>query len=618
MICLAYAWEDDEEVTILEKDKADGFIRQLDYSNTIIVAHNCLFDGAVIRWHYGMEAENFLCTMAMAAGLRKTHYVSLRAMADYYTSQGRMVGIKGDEVANTDGKHYRDFDPVALEIFKRYCANDVILMRKIYDEMVKDGFPKQEERVINIFLNMYLNPTLVVDAEACEMIIADKEDAINAAMEREGVTRTELRSRLQFPEVVKEKFGVEIPVDPETGKLTFSKTNAALATWLNAQSYKLQKFFNLKWRASSAIAETRAKALIDNTDGGTRPLPVHLIYYGAHTGRASGGSGINMQNLPRPMFSDGEHGHIVVGDAVKRAVDARDDEVKTGHVLGLRDAIVAPDGHILVACDLSQIEARMNAWLWNEKSLVQLFADGEDVYKHHASRQFNKPVEQITKQERFIAKSAILALGYNSGVVGYKRTLKDKADDHPDSFYQSVVDTYRRVYPHITLGWRLCQDALMKMMRGGSGTIGEAVRMRFENNRVWLPNGLSLWYDNLRYDNAMDSMVYDIRKKTGKIEPVKIYGGKMDENIVQALARIVIMEQMAVLDMLLEQAHLKPHVHIALQVHDEIVLNVDTRKVDYRIIQSTLEKVMRTAPKWAKGLPINCESVVAKRYSNCK
>ena len=174
-----------------------------------------------------------------------------------------------------------------------------------------------------------------------------------------------------------ETVGVEPPMKTSlrTGKETyaFAKTDKEFTALLDHPNPKVQTLVAARLGTKSTIEETRTENLMKVADRGA--LPIMLNYYGAHTGRFSGGDKLNLQNLPR-------NGAI-------------------------RKAITAPEGHVLVACDSSQIEARMVAYIAGQDDLVQAFREGRDVYSEFASEVYGKKVTKDDKVQRFVGKTCI-------------------------------------------------------------------------------------------------------------------------------------------------------------------------------------------------------------------
>jgi DNA polymerase len=306
-------------------------------------------------------------------------------------------------------------------------------------------------------------------------------------------------------------------------------------------------------------------------------MPVPLRYYAAHTGRWGGDDKLNLQNIPRNS--------------------------------PLKSAIFAPTGYVMIDSDSSQIEARTLAWLAEQNDLVEAFDRGEDVYKIMASAIYGKDVTQITKDERFVGKTTILGCGYGMGAAKFQAQLKNFNVEITLDEAKRIINTYRETYPKITALWKKAGTALEAILRGNSMALGRDGVLKIEgNNGVLLPNGLYLRYPNLRIlqsEEGKAEMVYDTKRGKATI-PNRIYGGKVIENVCQALARIVIGEQM----LLIAKKY-----KVVMTVHDAIACIAPTPEA--KTAQEYVEMCMRVRPKWALDLPLNCESGFGYSYGQC-
>ena len=319
----------------------------------------------------------------------------------------------------------------------------------------------------------------------------------------------------------------------------------------------------------SRIEETRADRMLNsiNADGS---FSVPLRYYAAHTGRFGGSEKINLQNLPR--------------------------ESK------LRDCITATSGHLLYVSDLSNIEARMLAWLAREEDLLTQFAMGVDVYCEFASTIYGRTVVRTDKLERYIGKTAILGLGYGMGAEKFQYTLKTGTPsiDVSIEVARAIVSQYRGTYPNIPGLWRVGKQLLFGMMdRTQTGNIYGPLTI--SNNALRLPNGMYLKYPNLRYVNG--EFLYFSGRFKG---PIRTHGPRLVENIIQALARIVITDQ------ILDIQNLQD-LDVVLTVHDEVVCQGLNDKPDETL--ASIISIMKKAPIWCKELRLNAEGNYSKLYT---
>ncbi len=553
-----------------------------------LLCHNTAFDGAILGFRLGIHPLFLFDTMAMATPENQMGVgVSLKALASKYS-----IGEKGQEVILSMGKRLEDFTTEELHRYGEYCKNDVELTYLLFS-ILKEGFPRQEMKVINLLLQMYTNPVLELDVDVLKAHLSSvqaKKAATLATVEL-ICDKASLMSNQKFSKVL-EGFGVEPPrkVSPTTGKETyaFSKTDLGLRDLLEHEDLRVQAVVSARLGVKSTIEETRAQAFLGISKRGLLPVP--LKYYAAHTGRVGGCDGINLQNLPR----GGE----------------------------LRRAIVAPSGHSLVACDSAQIEARVLAWLAGEKELVEAFARGEDVYSQFASTVYGR---EVTKKSdpvaRHVAKTAILGLGYGMGPDKFKSTLKTSKPAVEVELQDAMVitATYRRTYPNIKNLWSKGEAALAAVVRGVRTTIGNRGVLCTSGDGIHLPNGMLLRYPNLTLAEGNQYVYTKDRRQIGALVAMRlegkwdldkltrIYGGKCVENCVQALARITVFDQMVEISRRYRVSH---------TVHDEVVVCVPDAEVEDA--KAFMLEVMSVAPSWAPGLPIACEAGVGKNYADAK
>jgi DNA polymerase len=258
------------------------------------------------------------------------------------------------------------------------------------------------------------------------------------------------------------------------------------------------------------------------------------------------------------------------------------------------------------------------AWLAGQDDLVQAFREKRDVYSEFASEVYGRKITKADKVERFVGKTCVLGLGYGMGAEKFRRTLEIgqagvsvKIDI---SEAERIVRLYRSKNHKIVGLWNQCGNALTQMLQGGSGSVGV---LSYDNEGIILPNKFRIKYPALRqtqngfeYINDARSYRKAIRERviTGEMEGIawtRIYGGKVTENIVQALAALVIRDQMVAIG---------KQYHVVFQVHDEII--VTALDADATVAQAALEKVMFTPPTWAPDLPVACESGFAKNYGD--
>lgn len=555
------------------QEQTKVWLTQFDWGNAIAVAHNAVFDMAILNWRFGITPKRIADTLSMARAIHGTEVGgSLATLAQHYS-----LGEKGTEVVNALGKTRLDFSADDLDRYADYCVNDVDLCYRLFTLLAAE-FPLLEFKLIDLTIRMFTEPSLWLDTIRLKNHLATVRMHKESLMSKVAADKEVLMSNPQFATLLK-SFGVEPPmkISPTTGKETyaFSKSDEGFKALLEHDNPIVQALVSARLGVKSTIEETRTERFLQIAERG--PLPIPLRYYAAHTGRWGGDDKVNMQNLPRSSE--------------------------------LKKAMFAPTGYMLIDSDSSQIEARTLAWLAEQNDLVEAFENGEDVYKIMASAIYGKPVEEITKDERFVGKTTILGAGYGMGAAKFQAQLKTFGVDLPEEECKRIITVYRETYPRIPQLWRQAGDALSAIANEQTAPFGREGVLNVEGAKgIRLPNGLYVKYPNLRRwvnDQGKEELVYDTKK--GKtVIPNRIYGGKVVENVCQALARIVIGEQML---------RIAKKYKVVMTVHDAIACIVPKNEAETG--KEFVEMCMRIRPEWALDLPLNCEAGVGQTYGEC-
>lgn len=544
-----------------------------DWKNSFVLAHNTMFDGAILSWRFGINPKGWLDTLCMGRALHGVEVGgSLKALAERYE-----IGEKGTEVLNALGKRRTQFTPEELSRYGDYCINDVNLTYKLFQLMMKK-FPKQELKVIDLTLRMFIDPVLELDKDLLEEhlreTIAKKEKLLLDC----AADRSDLMSNDKFAELLKQN-GVTPPtkISPATGKeaWAFAKTDEDFKALAEHPNPVVQALVAARLGNKSTLEETRTQRFIEIASRGKLPVPIR--YYAAHTGRWGGDDKVNLQNLP------------------SRGANANK----------LKKAIVAPPGHVIIDADSAQIEARVLAWLAGQDDLVEAFATGKDVYKKMASAIYAVPEEEVTKEQRFVGKTTILGAGYGMGAVKFQAQLKTFGVDVDLEEARRIIDIYRRTNGDITNLWRQAQNAVVCLSRGDKTQLGRpgVLEVVPEESAIRLPNKLLMRYDDLQFTETDKGLEFHYKTRKGR---TRIYGGKVVENACQAIARCIIAEQML---------RISKNFKVVLTVHDAIAVCVP--EAEAAVAQEFVEACMRWTPDWAAGLPVNCESGMGKSYGDC-
>lgn len=547
-----------------------------------IISHNALFDMCILSWVYDYVPTLMIDTLGMARAWmgHKLRSLALASIATYLK-----IGVKGDTVYKVQGMGLAAIKAAGFyEAYAEYSKTDADLCWKIYRHFIDDGFPVQEIAVMDTVLRCAVKPAFVLDqtmlTEHLHHTIARKQDLLA----RTGLeTRDDLMSNDKFAEALR-RLGCEPPtkISLTTGKETyaFAKTDQAFMDLEEHENPDVQALVAARLGIKSTIEETRTQRLIEISNltwrGNQRGLlPMPLRYSGAHTHRLSGDWKLNMQNLPR-------------GGTI-------------------RSAIKAPEGHAVVAVDASQIEARIAAWFCGAADMTNAFANKEDVYSSFASKVFGREINKKDNPvERFIGKTAVLGLQYGLGWSKFQKTvaMQSKAQVKQevilsDAEAAKVIETYRTTYHPIPKMWSRLNNLIPRMTGDCYEEVGPIV---FLKGQIKLPSGLFLNYHELQNKDGQWWFTYG-----GK--PKYLYGGKMLENIVQALARICVMDAaVRVRKRIGQQLH--------LQVHDELVYVVP-ESIAEQVKQVVYEEMCRR-PQWGVDIPLDAEGDIGPSYGDAK
>ena len=556
-----------------------GLIKRLlshiNFSDCAILCHNTMFDGAILSWHYGIKPKAWFDTMYMARALHGVETsASLKAVAERYG-----VGVKGTEVHDAKGKRRADFTVGEAERYGEYAKNDVDLTYKLF-KIMGAKFPKQELKLIDLTLRMFIEPTLDLDLGLLEQHLEDTRDRKDKLLRDADVTdKKDLMSNQKFADMLRD-LDVEPPmkISTTTGKQTyaFAKSDEAFKELQEHDDDRVQSLIAARLGNKSTLEETRTERFIGISKRGLLPVPVR--YYAAHTGRWGGADKINLQNLP------------------SRGPNAKK----------LKKAIIAPEGYTIIAADSAQIEARVLAWFAGQDELTSAFANGEDVYVKMASRIYGCDEEDVTKDQRFVGKTTILGAGYGMGAEKFGLQLKTFGFEVPPHEARRIIQIYRDANYKINKVWRDANYMVQQLANGRAAQFGRkgVVNVDAANNALVMPSGLSIFYEQLHAEQTEKGLEHSYKTRRGR---TRIYGGKVIENVCQALARCIIGEQML---------RISKKYKVVLTVHDSIVCCVPDDEV--LLAQQHVETCMRWTPDWAEGLPVDCESGTGKSYGDCE
>lgn len=624
---------DDKPTFVVPGDKIQYTVddwkkRQALGESFTLLAHNTLFDGLILSYHYGFVADFYLDTKAMSTGLWHHQSSSLKYLAERLWPDDPSMR-KGEELAQSRG--VRDFSPELYNSIAGYCTKDVDLCYAAY--MTLDRiFPHGELEIIDILTRMMVDPQFELDMDLIERYIPFLERQRKEVIAKSGLHifaetyNPDKQGRAQFVKEWDKELRKE-RVEPEDRAffLALKALNSAPAfsAWLTSQriaiptkpndkgvmipafgqqDYVYQQMtarhpqFRSVWAArkvaKSNTALTRAVRYRDTAlaYGGKIPLP--LKYGAAHTHRFGGTEKLNAQNLQRNAPEDHPHGDLRPG--------------------ALRRALLAPFGQYAYVADSSNIEARLLAYVSGNEPLLEVFRNKGDPYIWMAQDIYNKPLNKKEHPtERGVGKATLLGSGYGMAKDRFKDYLNTGPLGMPpiffkdDAMYGYIIQTFRRVNYQVPNLWARADEWLIEM--ADPDCCIDYMMLRIRHQKIVLPSGLCLEYPNLRYDTKRNSWAFD-SKEAGTA--TKTWGGTITENVMQALTAVFIKEKMRAI-----HAYFKPlGGRVALQVHDEIIALGPREDADAHMAE--MLRLMCIVPDWAPGLPLDAEGDFDVNY--CK
>ena len=593
--CLAFA-RDGEPVEVVEAGEVAERLAAIDWTRTVLVAHNAQFECFVLKTHFGIVPARVVCTLTLARGIwpcesdpeaRSEHGAySLGSLC-----RRRGYGVKGDALHLSDGVRTPGLFlfPDDYEELKAYCRQDVELCRRLYADLYRLLVERDEAAGRGgVLVETELDAMDAVVRISSEPWLRWREEAYRP------VDRSNYDQLLRKPEYLAEKLralGVEPEVKKEDktakGKVvrtySFSKRDKWFRGLLEHGNPEVQGLVLQRIAVMAMDEEKRAERL--RAMGSRGAVPMLLNGNAAITGRDTASGGINSQNWPRGS--------------------------------SLRDALVAPDGYVLVAADLSQIECRVNMAISGQWDVVEAFREGRDLYSELASSVYGKPVSKGDR-ERQVGKVAVLAAGYGLGAAKFAEQLAcDEMNpivlEHREA--KDVIEEYRATNAEATK-WRNECDKVVKQLHAPQRVGGVEWRSRggvvLRRGTGWiqLPSGRVLRYPNLRWgtdEDGREGWLYDAGREKGK----KVYGGKIVADITQASARDVLFEAASRL-----RTRLQGQLRLVHRIHDELVFSVPEVMVEAAV--ETIREEMTKPPAWLPRLPVDVDVGVGRSWGGAK
>jgi len=606
IISCAFKFGEEKTVVAFGEQQVRDICDNTDWSEYWVVGHNLSgFDAMILSWRLGIKPKLWGCTLAMARPIHaKDVGLSLAKLVQHYK-----LGFKDQSVlVATKGKRLADFTDDEVADMRYYNAADVDQCYDLLTRLIRQS-RKDEIKLIDMTIRMLIEPQFNVDMDLLINTLADesarKQAMLVEAADVMGVRSEEmtddeaaqesltvLASANKFKAFL-ETLGVQVPtkISIATGKEipALAKTDEDFLALQEHENPLVATVAAARLDAKSTILQTRIQAFIDaaNAHPDTK-VPIPLKYYGADTTGRWSGWGYNPQNLPR------------INPYNPKPSDA------------LRSSLRAPSGYKVVVADLSGIELRVNHFLWQVPSSVEMFQNDPekaDLYKDFASKLYEIPPEDVSKQQRQVGKVAHLGLGFGAGHVTFQKVAKLMGGvDLTEDESRDIVDRWRYEYNEICAGWRTCHKSLPTIMRGAEGSAVDPWGMVIPTpDGLKTPKGIIRYPDlRIEYDDEHNQQEWWYGHGRNK---ARIYAGKIDENIVQHLARCVIADNAITVQQVLG---LNP----ALMVHDELVYVVPASRAQG--VLDDVQSIMRTPPDWWPELVTWSEGDIADSYGSAK
>nr|DAQ79149.1 MAG TPA: DNA polymerase I [Caudoviricetes sp.] len=595
ILTASYAVDNGDVRITTDEDEIRNIPGLWDYAVTKS-AHNANFERICFSRLAGLPTgeylppESWLDTQGMAANWgypQKLEYLAEALGVEHKDSAGtRLINLFSKPNPRTGLRIKPEDKPEEWKQFKAYNTQDVVVLKQVRQALMRlhGGFAPGERAVWN------------ADARLNDRGITTDTTLAAAASDANQDVKNEALAKIKM------LTGVDNP----------NSRNQLLA-WLNEQPHEdlqslqdvkadtvkdllqvkdlppdARRALELRQDTSLTTASKYDAAIRRRSDDGR--LRGSFKYFGAHTGRWSG-QGVQLQNLARDSAKTDEEAidlatRVIIGEPVT-ALDLKK---------LVRSMFLGP----FTVCDYSAIEARVLAWLAGEQWVLDAFRAGRDIYIETASRMFGVDYE-AARALRQKGKVAVLALGYGGGLVSMRAMGADGSDDE----VKMHIQQWRAANPNIVRFWKILDNAF----RAGGGRVGEYVSVRKDvqsrQMQIVLPSGRAVCYREPRVIRA--EKFGEMRDVLSFIDPkyrnrVQTYGGKLTENVTQAVARDLLAHALVEMDAL--------GVPAVAHVHDEILVdggNVET-------VAAIMGEDENFRPAWADGLPLSAEGYNCKRY----
>lgn len=632
ILMIAYAFNSDPVQIV---DLAQGgkipveFLEALENPKVKKHAHNATFERQAFKnFGIGVPINQWHCSAIKAAycglplsladvskalqfGEDKAKLATGKALIRYFSIPCKPTKANGGRVRNLP--HH---DPIKWEQYKDYCIQDVEAEREAEREI--------ENRLENYPIPEMERQLYILDQEINDRgILIDTEMAKNAFQINEDYSTI-------LSDKVKEITGVDNPnslqqlkgwIGEAIGKEIKSLAKENVSALIDEEENEaVREVLRLRQKLSKSSIK-KYKAMLNSVCQDGRGHGFFQFYGANRTGRWAGRL-VQLQNLTKNFLPDLTNARQMVKTGNYKNVELVYGDVSDTLSQLIRTTFVAPEGKTFAVADFSAIEARVIAWLAEERWRLKVFETHGKIYEASASSMFSLPIEEITKGSHLRQKGKVaeLALGYQGSVGALLKMGGDKMGLSEDEM-KDIVDRWRKASPNIVQLWKDLEGCAKRAVRIQKPVISKHKDLVFDCNgeilTIKLPSGRKLFYNSPKLEKKVvtrnngesweaEGLTYmgmdQVKRQWLRVDT---YGGKLVENIVQAIARDLLAHSMLELD--------KEGFKIVMHVHDESVCEI-ANGVGAGQQLETMCEIMGEPVKWAKGLPLAADGYLTEYY----
>lgn len=607
---ITYAFDDDPVQIVFGEKQISELLHDVIRDDMMIAHNGSGFDHMITEWRLGVRPKAWSCTLAIARpffGL--TCGVSLKAVA-------KALGLedKGQMPMSTKGKRLMDFTSDEKQMMRTYALQDTELCRGIFNKLAL-RLGKFELQLLDAIIKMTLECAFDLDMPllqagyAAELIRKDKallqlatvcgfDAATMDATTAQEAMRTIVMSQPRFASLLT-GLGAVVPMKESPTVLNpdgypkmipaLGKNDKGLLALVDDPNELIATAAACRVEVKSSQLETRLRSLLNVGGVLGNAVGYPLNYCGAEiTWRMSGAMALNMQNLPR--------------------IDLKESKPSDA----LRQCLLAPEGYLYCGVDSSNIELRVAHMLAGQMDVIQMLRNKEDLYCWFASLVLGRTVTKDMKLDRYLGKQGMLQLQFGAGWSSFRDTVRINSKGVmvlEETEARRVVNVWRERFDKVANyksgAWARCEEGINAMFTGDSIELDDQGLCRTGRERVLTPQGHWLTYPDLRQTIAADGRnrwMYGQGRHT-----TALWGSKNFANIVQHLARLIVMEQTMKLNKLYT---------VCLSAHDEAGCMVLQEEAP--ACKAAMLEIFSTSPAWWPDIPLACEAGYGKRYSDAK